>query len=121
VNIPAGTASRVVVTRLNGTEADRRVLSAAGQSFKVFVPAVTTLRRTEVACEPDNKPISTTVTLKPVRKVLVYILPHSHHDLGYTDLQADVEEKQIRNIALGLDLARRTATYPEGAGRAASS
>ncbi len=59
--------------------------------------------------------VAATITLKPVRKILVYILPHSHHDLGYTDLQANVEEKQMRNITLGMDLARRTAAYPEGA------
>jgi alpha-mannosidase len=46
--------------------------------------------------------------------MLIYALPHSHHDLGYTDLQANVEEKQIRNIARGIELARKTADYPEG-------
>jgi hypothetical protein len=68
-----------------------------------------------VQCDVDRKQIAATITLKPTRKVLVYILPHSHHDLGYTDLQVNVEEKQMRNIALGMDLARRTASYPEGA------
>ena len=46
--------------------------------------------------------------------MLIYALPHSHHDLGYTDLQANVEEKQIRNITRGIELARKTAGYPEG-------
>ena len=52
--------------------------------------------------------------LKPVRQMSIYILPHSHHDLGYTDLQANVEEKQILNITRGIELARKTASYPEG-------
>jgi hypothetical protein len=52
--------------------------------------------------------------MHPVRKMQVYILPHSHHDLGYTELQSDVEERQMRNISLGIDLARKTAGYPEG-------
>ncbi len=55
------------------------------------------------------------VDRKPVRKLLIYVLPHSHHDLGYTALQADVEEKQIKNILQGIELARKTASYPEGA------
>jgi alpha-mannosidase len=42
-------------------------------------------------------------------------LPHSHHDLGYTDLQKDVEEKQMANISKGIELARKTANYPPGA------
>lgn len=115
ISVSRGTGSRVIVTKINGAEADRRVLSADSQVFRILVPAVTAPQRTEAVCEIDGKPVSATVTLKPVRKVLVYILPHSHHDLGYTDLQADVEEKQMRNIALGMELARRTATYPEGA------
>ena len=55
------------------------------------------------------------VTLKPVRKVTVYVLPHSHHDLGYTDLQSNIEEKQMNNITQGIELAQKTASYPEGA------
>jgi len=115
LSIPAGTGSRVVVTKLNGAEVDRRTLPAGNQVFTVFAPPVTAPQRTKVECVIDGKPIAATIELKPVRKVLVYILPHSHHDLGYTDLQANVEEKQMRNITLGMDLARRTAAYPEGA------
>jgi alpha-mannosidase len=115
LNFPTTAASAIIVTKVNGTEVDRRVLPSVNQVFKVYIPAVTAVTRTNVECEIDGKPIAATITLKPVRKVLIYILPHSHHDLGYTDLQANVEEKQMRNITLGMDLARRTAAYPEGA------
>jgi hypothetical protein len=108
-------ADATAVTKLNGIEVDRRVLSSGDNVFSVFTPAVSVPQEAEVKCEINDKPISTTIQLQPVRKVLVYILPHSHHDLGYTDLQANVEEKQMRNIELGMELARRTAGYPEGA------
>jgi hypothetical protein len=45
----------------------------------------------------------------------IYILPHSHNDIGYTALQADVVKKQNSNIESGLRLAKATADYPEGA------
>jgi hypothetical protein len=45
----------------------------------------------------------------------IYLLPHSHNDIGYTALQADVEKKQNSNIEAGLRLAKATAGYPEGA------
>jgi hypothetical protein len=45
----------------------------------------------------------------------IFILPHSHNDIGYTALQADVVKKQNSNIETGLWLARETADYPEGA------
>ncbi len=52
------------------------------------------------------------VTLKPVRKMEIYLLPHSHNDIGYTALQADVEKKQNSNIETGLRLAKATAGLP---------
>ena len=52
------------------------------------------------------------IALKPVRKWVVYLLPHSHVDIGYTQLQADVEKKQWSNIDAALDLIRKTADYP---------
>ena len=55
------------------------------------------------------------MTLKPARQLTVYILPHSHTDIGYTAIQTDIEEKQINNLLQGMADARRTADYPEGA------
>ena len=55
------------------------------------------------------------VRVEPVRKVQIFILPHSHHDLGYTDLQSNIEAKQMANISRGIELARSTANYPPGA------
>ncbi len=46
-------------------------------------------------------------------KVLIY--PHSHVDIGYTNTHANVELIHKRNLVNGLELARKTANYPEGA------
>lgn len=54
-------------------------------------------------------------TVPPFRQITIYILPHSHVDIGYTESQADVEEKQVNNLLAGIEAARRTAGYPEGA------
>jgi alpha-mannosidase len=50
----------------------------------------------------------------PLRKLTVYVLPHSHTDIGYTEIQTDIEEKQVNNLLAGIEAARRTAHYPEG-------
>ena len=55
------------------------------------------------------------VDLHPVRKMTIYILPHSHNDIGYTEIQTNVEKKQLNNLLTGIDYARRTKDYPEGA------
>ncbi len=52
---------------------------------------------------------------QPERQWTVYLLPHSHNDIGYTHLQPEVERKQWANIDTALDLIRKTADYPPGA------
>ncbi len=51
---------------------------------------------------------------KPVRKWVVYLLPHSHVDIGYTDIQPEVERVHREILAKALDLCRKTADYPLG-------
>ena len=53
--------------------------------------------------------------LKPQRRLTVYILPHSHTDIGYTEVQTRIEQKQVDNLLQGIAYARKTAAYPEGA------
>ncbi|HEY1742963.1 MAG TPA: glycoside hydrolase family 38 C-terminal domain-containing protein [Granulicella sp.] len=103
-----------VITTLDGIEIDRRTLSAGQHTFQALIAAVAEARDGAVTVKVGDATSSAVVKLQPVRKVLVYVLPHSHHDLGYTDLQADVEEKQMQNITLGMELARKTAGYPQG-------
>ncbi|MGC8640251.1 MAG: polysaccharide lyase family protein, partial [Isosphaeraceae bacterium] len=55
------------------------------------------------------------ITVKPQRKLTVYILPHSHTDIGYTEVQPRIEQKQVDNLLQGIAYARQTASYPEGA------
>jgi len=102
------------VTKLDGTEIDRRNLPAGATSFEIYVAPVTSNKRSTVIVDLGGKEVREEIELKPVRQMQIYVLPHSHHDLGYTDLQADVETKQIRNITRGIELARKTKDYPEG-------
>jgi hypothetical protein len=108
-------SNAATITRLDGHEVDRRTLTGDGQSFNIYVPAIDSVEQVAVEVEVAGVPNSAKIELRPVRKVQVFVLPHSHHDLGYTDLQVNVEEKQMLNITKGMELARRTASYPEGA------
>ncbi len=104
-----------MVVRVNHQEGESRVLSPGTHTFNIYVDPVETARHTLVEYEIAGKSESVEVRVEPVRKVLIFILPHSHHDLGYTDLQSNVEEKQMANISRGIELARNTANYPPGA------
>ncbi len=55
------------------------------------------------------------VALRPVKKLTVYITPHSHTDIGYTEIQTAIEARQVQNLLDGIAAAKRTASYPEGA------
>ncbi|WP_263381279.1 glycoside hydrolase family 38 N-terminal domain-containing protein [Granulicella arctica] len=107
-------ANATAVINVDGVELERRPVQSGSNRFDIFVAAVTANRQSVVTLDIGGKVQTDTVELKPVRKMQVYLLPHSHHDLGYTDLQADVEEKQMQNITRGIALARKTADYPEG-------
>jgi len=51
---------------------------------------------------------------EPVRHWEIYLLPHSHVDIGYTAIQTDVARKQVANLTQAMELARSTAAYPQG-------
>ncbi|MFC5865378.1 glycoside hydrolase family 38 C-terminal domain-containing protein [Acidicapsa dinghuensis] len=115
ITVDAQAASAECITRVDQQEVDRRTLSAGAQTFLVYTDAVSAARKAVVTCECGGKSQSAEIQIEPVRKVQIYVLPHSHHDLGYTDLQANVVEKQMANITRGIEAARNTASYPEGA------
>ena len=104
-----------LVARADHQEVERRVLSSGTHTFNVYVDPVETARQVLIDYEIAGKSDSAEVRVEPVRKVQIFILPHSHHDLGYTDLQSNVEAKQVANISKGIELARNTANYPPGA------
>jgi len=59
--------------------------------------------------------VSRNLQIRPVKKMTIYILPHSHTDIGYTEIQTAIEAKQVQNLVDGIKFAKQTAGYPEGA------
>jgi hypothetical protein len=57
---------------------------------------------------------NTFVRLEPVKHKTIYTLPHSHFDVGYTDIQTNIENKQVNNLLTGIAFAKKTNNYPEG-------
>jgi len=47
-------------------------------------------------------------TLEPVKEMTFYLLPHSHVDIGYTELQTEVEKKQWKNIEEAINLSKQS-------------
>ena len=85
-------------------------------ALEFLVPAVDKEREVpiEVAME-DGHVLRGTLLLKPVVPREIWLLPHSHVDIGYSDLQTVVEKNQWRHNLEAIALAAKTAGYPEGA------
>lgn len=84
----------------------------------VYLPveAVAEPRRASVEVLTEaGPPARLEVELRPVTPRTLYILPHSHTDIGYSSHQIKVEADHLAYIDQAVELARKTASYPEGA------
>ena len=105
-----------VTLQVEGSEPKPLHLTAGVQNVEVTVPAVDSEKELHLNLLVDGqRVVSATTQLRPVRPWEIFLLPHSHVDIGYTALQADVEQKQNSNIETGLRLARQTADFPSDA------
>ena len=52
------------------------------------------------------------MTVKPVHISTIYLIPHDHTDIGFTDLQPVIERHQWQNLQRAVELCRQTANYP---------
>ncbi len=106
---------RNVSVSFNGRDSRDLDLALGEQEVETDVPAVEKETELTVALAVEGRKVAEkTVTLKPVRHWTVYFLPHSHVDIGYTHLQAEVMHRQWDNYREAIDLAKKTAAYPEG-------
>lgn len=116
VHLRRSNAATNVVVRIAGAAPQECTLRSTEQSVQIYVPAVTNESTVTVTLQSGGQILETNqVLLKPVPRLVIYVLPHSHTDIGYTEIQSAVEDKQVQNLVKGMELARKTANYPEGA------
>jgi len=98
-----------------GCEPEPVHLGPGAQKLDFPIPAVTSPTPFRLKLVSAGKLLaSQDLRLSPVREWKIFLLPHSHVDIGYTALQADVEKKQNGNIETGIRLAQATGDNPEG-------
>ena len=71
----------------------------------------TTLR---LAFATDDFSASVEFWVQPVRKLDIYLIHHTHLDIGYTHLQDDVERIQWNNLESALQLGAASEDHPVG-------
>lgn len=75
--------------------------------------AVNSASEVKFILRSGKREIVSNVTIPPKRQWTVYIYPHSHVDIGYTNTHDNVELIHKRNLIYGIDLAKKTQNYPE--------
>jgi alpha-mannosidase len=121
VNHPYQEPAEVSILVGNG-EAKTVSLKSGDNVFDWSLPeveAVTSLKariqfKKEVTSESFQQITSASFQETPARPMTIYVLPHSHTDIGYTEIQSEVAKKQMKNLADGIAAARKTEDYPEG-------
>ena len=102
--------------RFNGKVCTNETLLKGANHFRIPVPAVdkpvTGLLRLEI---PGTAPVERKITLRPVVPRTIYLISHSHNDIGYSDLQTVVEHQQNDFTREALSLIAKTKDYPQGA------
>lgn len=102
--------------RVEGLPPQDLAFSFGSRTVELKVPAIDAPRTLHVAVDVGGREVAVAdAAVQPWRKRTVYVLPHSHTDIGYTALQTDIEEKQVNNLLQGMADAKRTASYPAGA------
>lgn len=112
-------AGKVSVTVVCNDREETTVLELndGARQIPVLLPAGVGVTSTDVTVtlHTNNSSSMRKLTVPANKQWTVYIYPHAHVDIGYTALQETVEKLQVRNIDVGIDLAKKTQHYPEGA------
>ncbi|MHC4728039.1 MAG: glycoside hydrolase family 38 N-terminal domain-containing protein, partial [Planctomycetota bacterium] len=101
---------------IKDSELVEQILKPGYKVIEGFAPAVDKPTSVEIDVKVAGKSIGKqSLTIKPVRKWEVYVLHHSHVDIGYTHVQTEVVRKHWEYFEQVIELARESANYPDGA------
>jgi len=106
----------IVSIAIDGTKnTTTQSLSLGVNTIEVLVPKVTSDRTVNIRVAVKGiLSKEEAVVLRPVTYREFYLISHSHNDIGYSDLQEMVKQKQIKNIYDALALVRKTDSWSEG-------
>lgn len=109
-------SSTTMRVRYNDKEGEYSVVYPITNGINLIdkhVPYNSTSISFPIRAELGSVVLDTTVQLSPIIHRDINLVHHSHTDIGYSHLQAEVETIQNNNIARALELIDRTNDYPE--------
>ncbi len=101
------------VLRVSGAEPQSLTLTNGSHIIETLLPATDADRVVTASLEIAGEIAAAQETmLRPVRHWTVYLMHHTHLDIGYTHLQTEVEERQWAHIEKALEIAETTRDFP---------
>ena len=98
-----------------GQPLQRMALHFGRNTQELFYPPVKKETGRKITLQIDGKRYSKTFIQKPVRPWTVYLVQHSHTDIGYTRSQAEILAEHLRYIDYALDFCDQTDDLPDDA------
>ncbi|MEK6572649.1 MAG: hypothetical protein AABZ61_14850, partial [Bacteroidota bacterium] len=91
----------------------KQLLTWGVNSISLPIRAAPKEQLVDVMIEAEDKLVrKEKLTVKPVQRRELYLLPHSHTDIGYSAHQVEVEKNHIKYIDQAIEIAKRTSSYP---------
>ncbi len=106
--------STVKVTLSNGVKEGFEV-KKGNNLFEIQIPEVRQQGTIKAEVEFDGKSIEKEITIKPVPNWTIYLVEHTHTDVGYPEPQSEIMPEQLRYIDYALDYCDETDNYPDNA------
>ncbi|MFI5384506.1 MAG: polysaccharide lyase family protein [Fimbriimonadales bacterium] len=86
-------------------------IPAGAQTIAALIPAVQKPKKLALRLSLGGIVRNQSIEVQPVRPWTVYLLPHSHVDIGYTDLQPVVAAMHRRNLFDAISVAKESPSY----------
>ena len=99
-----------------GKQRTETVLKAGFNKMEILLPkAEKPTSYKAVIRKQGSAPVTKAFTLAPVREWEIFLVQHTHTDIGYTRPQTEILPEHIRYIDNALDFCDQTDSYPEAA------
>jgi len=91
-------------------------VSPGSNSYEVLIPKTVSAKNVKIYFNigPDKEFVRN-IEIMPVKEWTVYMIQHSHTDIGYTRPQTEILPEHLRYIDYALDFCDQTDDYPENA------
>jgi len=90
-------------------------LATGMNTWRIPVPVVKKKKKIFFRLKKEEEVLAARyVALLPVKEKTIYLLHHSHVDIGYTQVQAEVQRIQWRNLERALRYAEESRDHPVG-------